>query len=103
MVTAAERAGTHEMIVGLPGGYDLQVTAGGAALSGGQRQRIALARALYCDPAVLILDEPDAHLDAAGAEALNRAIVDLKARAGSAVVIAHRPSVLAQCDLVLLM
>ena len=103
VVTVAERAGTHEMIVGLPGGYDLQVTAGGAALSGGQRQRIALARALYCDPAVLILDEPDAHLDAAGAEALNRAIVDLKARAGSAVVIAHRPSVLAQCDLVLLM
>ena len=103
VMRAAERAGAHEMIVGLPGGYDFEVAAGGAALSGGQRQRIALARALYCDPAVLILDEPDAHLDAAGAEALNRAIADLKARGGSAVVIAHRPSVFAECDLVLLM
>ena len=103
VMRAAERAGAHEMIVGLPGGYDFEVAAGGAALSGGQRQRIALARALYCDPAVLILDEPDAHLDAAGAEALNRAIADLKARGGSAVVIAHRRSVFAECDLVLLM
>ena len=103
VMRAAERAGAHEMIVGLPGGYDFEVAAGGAALSGGQRQRIALARALYCDPAVLILDEPDAHLDAAGAEALNRAIADLKARGGSAVVIAHRPSVFAKCDLVLVM
>ena len=103
VVRAAERVGAHDMIVGLPGGYDFEVAAGGAALSGGQRQRIALARALYRDPVVLILDEPDAHLDAAGAEALDRTIADLKARGGSAVVIAHRPGVFAQCELVLLM
>ena len=67
------------------------MAAGGAALSGGQRQRIALARAFYGGPAVVVLDEPDAHLDAAGAEALNRAVADLKARDGAAVIVAHRP------------
>ena len=103
VVRAAERVGAHDMIVGLPGGYDFEVAAGGTALSGGQRQRIALARALYRDPVVLILDEPDAHLDAAGAEALSGTIADLKARGGSAVVIAHRPGIFAQCDLILLM
>ena len=101
VVSAARQAGAHEMILGLPRGYDFEVAAGGAALSGGQRQRIALARALYGDPAVLILDEPDAHLDRAGAEALNRAIAGHKARGGSAVVVAHRPGAFAECDHVL--
>ncbi len=103
VVDAARQAGAHEMILGLPGGYDFEVAAGGAALSGGQRQRIALARAFYGGPAVLVLDEPDAHLDAAGAEALNRAIAGHKARGGSAVVVAHRPGAFAECDLVLAM
>ena len=101
VVRAAERAGAHEMILALPGGYDFEVSAGGAALSGGQRQRIALARAFYGDPAVVILDEPDAHLDAEGSGALNRAIAGLKARNGAAVIVAHRRDAFAECDRVL--
>ena len=100
---AAERAGAHEMILALPGGYDCQVAAGGAALSGGQRQRLALARTFYGDPAVVILDEPNAHLDAEGVEALNRAVAALKARGGAAVIVAHHPGVFAQCEQVLAM
>ena len=103
VVEAAVRADAHEMILGLRGGYDFQVAAGGTALSGGQRQRIALARAFYGNPAVVILDEPDAHLDAAGAAALNRAVAGLKARGGAAVIVAHRPGAFAECDGVLLL
>ena len=103
VVEAAMRAGAHEMILALPGGYDFAVAAGGAALSGGQRQRIALARAFYGDPVVVILDEPDAHLDAAGGAALNRAVAELKRRGGAALIVAHRPAAFAECDPVLVM
>ena len=103
VVEAARRTGSHEMILALPGGYDFQVAAGGAALSGGQRQRIALARAFFGAPAVVVLDEPDAHLDAAGVMALEGAIADLKARGGAAIIVAHRRTTFAPCDLVLLM
>ncbi len=103
VVRAGRLGGAHDMILGLPGGYNFRVTSGGATLSGGQRQRLALARAFFNDPAVVILDEPDAHLDQAGAEALNRALHAFKAEGGSAVIIAHHRSAFAECNLVLLM
>ena len=100
VILAAMRSGAHEMILGLPGGYDFQVAAGGAALSGGQRQRIALARAFYGNPVVVVLDEPDAHLDVAGRTALNRAVADFKARGGAAVIVAHHDSAFSECNTV---
>ena len=95
--------GAHEMILKLPGGYDFPVSAGGAALSGGQRQRIALARAFHGSPVVVIMDEPDANLDAEGTVALAAAVKEHKARGGAAVIIAHRHGAFAQCDRVYLM
>jgi len=103
VVDAAKRTGAHETIVRLPGGYDFQVSAGGAALSGGQRQRIALARAFYGAPTVVVLDEPDSHLDAVGSMALARAVQAHKERGGAAIIVAHRQSAFAQCERVYLM
>ncbi|MEM6742490.1 MAG: type I secretion system permease/ATPase [Pseudomonadota bacterium] len=103
VVEAAKRAGAHELILGLPDGYDTQIAAGGGKLSGGQRQRVGLARALYGDPAVVVLDEPNSNLDASGSDALNRAIADLKSRDRAVIIMAHRPAAIAQCDLILMM
>ena len=98
VVAAARAAGAHELILQLPDGYDTRIGEGGAALSGGQRQRLALARALFGDPFLVVLDEPNANLDGAGDEALNRAILAVRERGGIVVVITHRPAALGQVD-----
>jgi ATP-binding cassette subfamily C protein len=102
ILAAARAAHAHDMILRLPQGYDTPIGDGGAALSGGQRQRVALARALYGDPFLIVLDEPNANLDAEGEAALMQALRAAKARGAIVVMVAHRASALAVCDKVLI-
>ena len=94
IIAAARAAGMHDTILALPDGYDTRVSAGGGALSAGQRQRIGLARALYGDPFLLVLDEANSNLDATGDAALASAIEAVKRRGGIVVMITHRPATL---------
>lgn len=103
VVAAARAAGAHEMIVGLPDGYDTQIGDRGQNLSAGQRQRIALARALYRDPFLVVLDEPNSNLDGEGDAALTNAVLAVRNRGGVVVIAAQRASALAGVDLVLAM
>lgn len=100
ILAAAKAAGVHEMIVRMPQGYDTELGPNGAAMSAGQRQRIALARALYDDPFLVVLDEPNSNLDADGETALTTAILNIRQRGGIVIVVAHRPSALAGVDLI---
>ncbi len=103
IVAAARLAGVHDMILGFPQGYDTRLLASGVPLSGGQRQRIALARSVFGDPKLVILDEPNSNLDGDGEAALQRLLATLKARRTTVVMIAHRPSMLVSLDKVLVL
>jgi ATP-binding cassette subfamily C protein PrsD len=101
IIKAAKLAGAHDDIVGTPNGYATRLGSGGVRISGGLRQRIALARALYGDPFLVVLDEPNSNLDARGEQALAAAISSVRERGGIVVVIAHRAAAIASVDTLL--
>ncbi|MFZ0356273.1 MAG: type I secretion system permease/ATPase [Pseudolabrys sp.] len=103
VIVAAKAVGVHDLIVRLPAGYDTPIGEQGSALSAGQAQRIALARAVYRDPFLVVLDEPNSNLDAEGEEALTKAILGVRERKGIVIVVAHRPSAIAGVDRLLVM
>jgi ATP-binding cassette, subfamily C, bacterial PrsD len=103
ILKAARIAGVHDMILRLPEGYATRIGAGGMSLSAGQRQRIGLARAVFGDPFLVVLDEPNANLDTEGEQALTRAIQILRANKSIVIVISHRPSALTALDMALVL
>jgi ATP-binding cassette, subfamily C, bacterial exporter for protease/lipase len=102
VVLAAQRAGVHDMILHMPGGYDTKLGDGGAGLSGGQKQRLGLARAMYGDPALIVLDEPNSNLDEVGEQCLVQAVLDLRRRGKAIVLITHRTSAIGVTNKLLL-
>ena len=103
VIEAAKKADAHEMILQLDQGYDTRVSGGGGRLSGGQKQRIGLARAMYDNPVMLVLDEPNSNLDSHGGDALDAAIRTMRSEGGAVIIMAHRPSGIAECDLVVVL
>lgn len=103
IVEAAMHANVHDLILGQKNGYDTVIGPTGVRLSGGERQRIGLARAFYDRPKLVVLDEPNANLDAAGEAALERSILDAKARKVTVLLITHRPSIAQKCDKILML
>lgn len=103
VVAAAQKAQVHTIILSLPDGYDTRVNGASISLSGGQKQRLGLARALYNDPVILVLDEPNAALDAEGSQALNEALTAMKEEGGAVVIMTHRPAAISTCDTLLVL
>jgi ATP-binding cassette subfamily C protein len=103
IIDAAQSAGVHALIMSLPGGYEARIGEAGMTLSAGQRQRIGLARALFGDPFLVVLDEPSSNLDAEGEQALTQAILHVRARGGIPIVIAHRATALAGVDQIMIL
>ena len=103
VIAAAEASGLHQMILRFPKGYDTPMGEAGGLLSGGQRQRIGLARALYGEPALVVLDEPNANLDDEGEAALVRAVQVMKAKGKTVVLISHRPGIVGVADRLLIL
>jgi PrtD family type I secretion system ABC transporter len=103
IIEAARLAACHELILGLPNGYDTEIGRAGAYLSAGQRQRVGLARALFRNPGFVVLDEPNSNLDSPGEEALKQAVAQLSQQKATSIIIAHRPNTVMQCNKLLVL